>query len=635
MRRNPGPPPGPARLCALLCALLGAVLPCHAKDSWVEVRSPHFRVISNAGEKEARRTADQFEQFREVFHSSFPTLRLDLGRPLIIFAVRNEDSLKALLPSYWEVKGHAHPAGIYASGEERDFVAVRTNIEGDNPYEVVYHEYAHAILNLNFRELPVWLSEGLAEYFGNSRIRDNEVNIGMPSRYLIETLQQNHLIPIDELLRADRQSPYYNEQNRVSVFYAESWAIVHYLLLDPGARQQQLLTNFLKAWEAGGDQVEAAEKTFGDLKKFSQTMEAYTRNQNFMMGTVKTSVRGDPKSFASREMPAAELNAYRALFYVHTRRPSEAEAAAKEALGQDPQLSLGYEAQGLNEYTQERYATAYPMFSRAMETNGATFSAYYFAAACKLREGLGSEKENQEVIANLEKTIALNPLFAPAYANLASLYSMHPATTDKALSLGRKAVELDPGNLRYAIMFAHDLLNAGRIADAKTLATRIRQAAWTPKDKENAEELVHSIEDFEEQSRHAAERARLAEELRANATTAPSGPMGPSATPTEKQANNAPTVAPKDKRTMYMAEGVIAEAECNVTSSGRVTLKVEHSSMKFTYASLAKLDVVEGLTEDSGKAPACGDWKGRRVRLFFYQTKDKPYAGELKTVQFF
>jgi hypothetical protein len=41
-----------------------------SKDAWVEVRSPNFTVISNAGDKEARRVADQFEQFREVFHTS-------------------------------------------------------------------------------------------------------------------------------------------------------------------------------------------------------------------------------------------------------------------------------------------------------------------------------------------------------------------------------------------------------------------------------------------------------------------------------------------------------------------------------------------------------------------------------------
>src|SRR5208282_1858148 len=61
------------------------------KDTWIEVRSPNFTVISNGDDKEARKIADQFEQFREVFHNSFPKLRVDLGKPLVIFAVKNED----------------------------------------------------------------------------------------------------------------------------------------------------------------------------------------------------------------------------------------------------------------------------------------------------------------------------------------------------------------------------------------------------------------------------------------------------------------------------------------------------------------------------------------------------------------
>jgi len=634
MLRNPGVPRRHGVIWVLLSVLAGTALPLAAKDTWVEVRSPHFTVISNAGEKEARRTADQFEQFREVFRVSFPSLRLDLGHPLIIFAVKNEDSLKMLLPGYWETKGHAHPAGIYGAGEERDFVALRTNIEGDNPYEVVYHEYAHAILNLNFRELPVWLSEGMAEYFGNSRIRDDEVNIGIPSRYLVETLQRTRLIPIDELLRADHQSPYYNEQSRVSIFYAESWAIVHYLLLDRNARQEQLLQNFLKAWEVTGDQVEAAQKAFGDLKKFSQTMEVYARNSNFMMGTVKTSVRGDPKSLTSREMPSAEVRASHAIFYVHTRRPAEAALAAKEALEQDPQLSLGYEAQGLNAYVQEQYEEASPSFSRATELQGATFSAYYFAAACKLREGIASESDSQFILANLRKTIELNPMFAPAYANLASLLSTQPGNTDKALQLVRKAVELDPGNLQYSIMFAHVLLNTGKINEAKAMAVRIRQVSWLPKDKANAEELMQSIEEFEEQSRQWAERNRLRKEEHAKPAALP-GPSVATAPASNAPSEDTSQVQSKGKRMLYMAEGVIADAECNPSASGRVTLTIDHSSMKFLYPSLSRLAVVEGLSEDSGNAPKCSEWKGRRVRLFFYKTKDKPYAGDLRTIQFF
>src|SRR5215469_10523625 len=167
---------------ALLTALCGLFfspgLWATHEDTWVEVRSPNFTVISNAGEKEGRKIADQFEEIREVFQKTFAKMRSELGKPVIVFAVKNEDSMKLLLPEFWEVKGHMHPAGVYQPAEEKHFVVVRTNIEGPNPHEIVYHEYTHALMNINFRDLPVWLNEGIAEFFGNSTIHDNYVEIG-------------------------------------------------------------------------------------------------------------------------------------------------------------------------------------------------------------------------------------------------------------------------------------------------------------------------------------------------------------------------------------------------------------------------------------------------------------------------
>jgi len=171
--------PSRLRFSLFLPVLLYVFAPvAKSKDTWVEVHSPNFTVISNAGDKETRKVADQFEQFREMFHQSFPTLRVDLGTPLIIFALKNEDSLKLLLPAYWEVKGRAHPAGFYIGGEDRHYVALQTDVQTENPYQIVYHEYTHAIIHLNFRALPVWFNEGLAEYFGNSVIRDKYVEVG-------------------------------------------------------------------------------------------------------------------------------------------------------------------------------------------------------------------------------------------------------------------------------------------------------------------------------------------------------------------------------------------------------------------------------------------------------------------------
>ena len=615
------------------------------KESWAEVRSPNFTVISNSGEKEARRIADQFEQFREVFHNSLPQLRLDLGKPLIIFAVKNEDSLKLLLPGYWELKGRAHPAGLYAPGEERHFVAVRTNTEGENPYEVVYHEYTHAIMNMNFRDLPIWLGEGLAEFYGNSQIRDKDIEIGKIPAYHLEALQQNRLIPIETLLMADAHSPYYNEANRVSVFYAESWAIVHYLMMDPDARKRQLLANFLNAWNSSGNQIEAAQQTFGDLKKFSQSMEAYARQPVFYVGRVHTSIHGDPKSYASRELPPAELAATRALFYIHTQRPKEAIASIDEATQIDPKLPLAYEARGLLAYSQGEYSAAEGDFVRAIELNSSSYCAYYYAAATRLRGEIPSADEVSAMTAELEKAIAMNPQFAPAYAALASVYSTRPDTYQKAFDAGKKSVQLEPGNLAYAVNFGYVLLNAGKTADARVLCERIKKAASKPADLAAADSLAAAVETRAKYDKQAAEYAERAKQARQERTSEPvqtstthTVPVQSDTSAETSASHNEASTSAKTKHaneTEYAAEGIISAADCNDDATGKVTLMVNQTPMKFFYSSLKGIHVVIRVKGESQDGPACSAWKGKKVRLYFYATKTKGFQGEIDTIQFF
>jgi tetratricopeptide (TPR) repeat protein len=623
--------------------MLGALPPAAgSKDTWIEVRSPNFRVISNGGEKEARKVADQFEQFREVFHTTFPKLRVDLGKPLIIFAVKNEDSLKALIPAYWEGKGRAHPAGIYLPGEDRHYVAVRIDAESDNPYHVVYHEYTHAILNLNFRGLPVWLNEGLAEYFGNSAIHDKDVEIGKIAPYHLQTLRQERLIPIDTLLLADERSPYYNEQNHASMFYAESWAIVHYLMLDPEARKRQLLATFMSSWDASGNQLEAAQKTFGDLKKFESVMDAYARQPVFYVGKVTAAIHSDPKSYSSRVLPDAEVDAQRALIYAHTQRPKEALAAVEEALKAEPNLALAYEAQGFLAYSQQEFLPAEEAFARAIELQTSDYFPYYFAAEAQLRNGRPSEEQAPKIIAYLEKAIQMNPQFAPAYAALASVYSVNPATRDKALTLGAKAALLEPGNLFYATNYGYVLANAGKTAEAKTLALRIQQAAKTPVEQANAQQLLTVIASREAYDNRLAEMNRQASKQQAATvvvtgqknTDAPASGAASSSSASSKE--NSAAVPGNDTHrgeSEYAVEGNVAAADCEA-GPGKISISVGKSTMNFRFPDFVGLQVLTTAKQDSDQVPACASWKGRRVRLYFYKVKDKQFTGDLNTIQF-
>jgi Tfp pilus assembly protein PilF len=629
----------------LLAILLLAYLPPAAipKDAWIEVRSPNFTVISNAGDKEARKVADQFEQFREVFHATFPKWRVDLGKPLIIFAVRNEDSLRALIPAYWEEKGRMHPQGIYVPGEDRHYVAVQTNVETENPYQIVYHEYTHAIINLNFRHLPVWLNEGLAEFYGNSAILDKAVEVGKASPYHLQELQQEQLIPIDQLFAADEHSPFYNEANHATMFYAESWAIVHYLMLDPEARKQDLVDKYIKDLDTSGNSLVAAQETFGDLKKFGTVMQSYARQRSFYVLKVSTAIHGDPKSYASRPLPEPELDAQRALFYAHTLRPKEAAAAVDEALKADANLPLAYEAKGFLAYSQQNFFQAKTAFLKAIDLHSTDYFAYYFAAEAELRNGPPPEEEAEKVIANLQKAIQMNPQFAPAYAALASVYSMNEETREKAFEPGRKAAQLEPGNLFYATNYGYVLANAGKTDEAKALAKRIQQAAKTSVDLANVQQLLAVIaarEDYDqrlaEMKRQAAEQENGTVVVRPQSLTesdaSGADASSPVSTKTLSNAAKAGSVSREDNE--YAVEAYISAADCG-SGPGKVSVSLNKTTMNFRFQNFADVQVVSTANQDSGKAPSCQDWKGRRARIYFFKVKDKQFAGDLSTIQFF
>jgi tetratricopeptide (TPR) repeat protein len=631
-------------LCILLAVFsLGCPGRAPAKDSWIEIQSPHFKVVSNAGENEARKIADHFEMFREVFHTTFPKFRVDLGKPLVIFAVKNEDSLKVLLPAFWEMKGRMHPAGIFVPGETRHFVAVRTDIEGDNPYEVVYHEYTHAIMNLNFQGLPIWLGEGLAEFYGNSSIHAKEAEIGKIAPYHLAVLQSTRLIPIDALMQAGADSPHYNEQNRATVFYAESWAIVHYLLMDPGARKRQLLSNFLAAWNASGNQVEAATKTFGDLKKFSSAMEAYARQQTFYVGHVATAIHGNEKSYTSRTLSQGELAAEEALFYIQTQREKEARASASEALQADPNLALAHEASGLIAYRDADYARAEKEFERSLELSPSSYVSYFFEAQARLRGGRTDFAELPEITGYLEKTLALNPQFAPAYATLASFYAMHPETQDKALAMAKKAIELEPGNLGYATAYGFVLLNMGKVQDAKAFAARIQAAARTPQEQSMAAQFANAVASRENFSKENSFEVRLPAsddakssgkniEVEDTARDTPSAPpkSAPFAQPPPADAPRRVMLGPE-----YRLEGKVVAVECPAGGEARITVSITSVLMKFHAADLKTVEVTPASKLASADKPPCAAWKGQRAKVTFHSLPSGEFDGELSAIYFF
>ena len=187
---------------ALLFALLLSALPADA-ESWVKVSSPHFTILSNGSVKDARDVAAGFEQIHAVFALALPGLRTDSGAETIVIAAKDEKAFAEMLPS--EKKRASYLAGEFHKGWEKDYVVLRLDLPGQTR-NVVYHEYIHKLLHLNFTRLPVWLDEGLAEFFGNTESRSNEMFLGAPSPR-IQILRARTLYPLPTILSATESSP--------------------------------------------------------------------------------------------------------------------------------------------------------------------------------------------------------------------------------------------------------------------------------------------------------------------------------------------------------------------------------------------------------------------------------------------
>jgi len=110
----------------------------------------------------------------------------------------------------------------------------------DEMFRRIYHEAFHAYLE-NFLypseqyDVPVWLNEGLAQFFQSGRLEADTLRIDAPLAEALQTVQQDlqseEPLLLSEVLQADARDFLRNGGNRrrANRLYAHAWALVYYL----------------------------------------------------------------------------------------------------------------------------------------------------------------------------------------------------------------------------------------------------------------------------------------------------------------------------------------------------------------------------------------------------------------------
>lgn len=478
------------RLRFYLCAaLLSLATTASAGDKpWTEVRSAHFRVLTDGTQSDGREVALQFEQMRFVLSDSYPSFRLEGGAPLVVLAPRDEQTAKMLLPFAWKMKG-AKPAGEFFHAWEREYALVRIDALSRGQLEVVYHEYTHSVLHLNMRWIPTWLDEGLAQYYGFTRFQNHKIFVGAPPPPY--QMPGDSLIPVETLIGVNQASPYYHEESKVHLFYAESWALVHFMMFGPDMDRGRRLNQFATLLQQGMEQKQAFQQAFGSFADIDKALYKYLETFAFKAGVVPNPPQIDEKSFAVRTLSMAETNAELAAFYLWTRNPADARPHAEQALKDDPKLGAAHEITGYIDFADGKDADALNEFTQANALDP-TLALSLFAKTMMSPIASSSAPADEDALMSaLVKVVSLNRQFAPAYVQLAKL-ALRRDDLPSALGLANKAEQLEPARAGYHLLTGRILLRMGKGAEAAAHARFVAER-WQGPDRDEALELWDAV----------------------------------------------------------------------------------------------------------------------------------------------
>src|SRR6266478_3926846 len=598
-------------LAGLISLAVPAAIHAEHRENWIEIKSPHYTIYSNAGEHDGRRVAVQFEEIRALFEQSFPKLKVDFGKPSIVYVLKDENSLKLLMPAYGQNKNAMKIAGFYQLSNDKNFAVVRADVTGTgtNPYHVMYHEWAHGLFRLNYRGLPLWLDEGLAEYWGGSDIDNQEGRVGMADPAQLRVLQQNAFLPISTLVSIDSSSPLYNSKDHAGMFYAESWAIVHYFSLAPEVRDQHLLDKYLAALQATDDPIEAANRSFGDLKKLGEKLEAYTRQSAFLYQRIAVKSNISEKDFAVRYLSSAEGLVAQADYLVHTNHLAEAIEILHAAEKLDAKVPRLHDELGYYHFVKADYDNSLKEFDLATVEDPNDATAYYYKASIPYRKSGYSRESTPQIIANLQKVISLQPNFAPAHAFLCIAYTQSADTKSKAFAEAKKAMDLEPGNLAYFIDAGRALVATNDLSNAKKVADTAQKLATWPRDRAMAANFQKTVNAKMNPSAYDPRSVAAADPVSSDEGST-AGPAQPS-----------------------QKEGQITELICGHPPSVMFTLTVGDEQFLFHVKDVAKIRVLDA-AGNSSEAASCGKWKDRKAMVEFSATPDVPAFGEVSSIAF-
>ncbi len=614
-------------LAAVFCLLVASAR-ANAQTVWTSVRTQNFLFVGDVGERDLHRAAAALEEFRTLLPRVFPQLKFESRVTTTIIVFGNDETYTPFKPV---VDGRpADVAGFFQSGEDKNYITLHFGAGTTAGLRTLRHEYMHLLVKQNLgSRVPTWFEEGLAEVYSTFDVEGRVGIVGRPVEAHLRLIKTGARLPLKKLFTLDGDALRRESDEARRVFYAQSWAIVHYLLFGDRGREFAQIEKFIDLVRNNSDGEAAFREAF-ELRpaEAEAALESYLRRDSFRAHQIgfEHNSNSAPKLRSAARLTEPDVDAHLGDLLLHLGRVEEAEARLLRTLARAEHSGAAQTSLGMLRLRQNRFAEARKHLHRARELSAQNYLAHYYYGLALSREAQdgsgyvsGFDKETlDEIRAALRTSIRLNEDFPESYALLAWVNMVASEQLDEAFELIMRAISLSPGKPERLLVLAQIQLRRERFDEALRIVEPLMSNADAQL-SERARMLVESVA-----------RARVYAEARARAAREEAEYAG--MTEDEMVAYLLRKTLRKPLDGEERASGVLTSVEC-VAGGAVFNVRVGERLMRLRDDDFAGIHLVT-YTSETGRKLTCGPRAPENHVVVTYRPRRGASDGEIVAVEF-
>ena len=215
----------------------------------------YYIIHSDLDRDAVREVRSRITSMAEMYHQRTKGFAGQITRKLPFYVFSNAQD-------YYAAGGMKGSAGVFTGS---GLMAVAGQQTSGSTWHIIQHEGFHQFVDAVIGgDIPIWVNEGLAEYFGHALYTGDGYVTGLipPKRLarLQQWIERGRARPLDEVMMTSHAA--WNAGLSI-VNYDQAWSMVHFLAHGDNGRYQSAFNGFIRDVSRGMKWEHAWRKNFG------------------------------------------------------------------------------------------------------------------------------------------------------------------------------------------------------------------------------------------------------------------------------------------------------------------------------------------------------------------------------------